>query len=171
MASKRSVEAHCLWAFKTEVDRLRAEYAAAAMDAGAVACCSKIVRSSPALACAQCARVSIVDQPDVAARRIVLPTWAVAGDLLVAASDRMQVTEGAALGRVRLIDTDSRIRRARRTSSRKMPSSTANAPAVYLRQHRQPKGCMLSNRYFLQVADWYLGQGGVPNCSRTAKSI
>jgi acyl-CoA synthetase (AMP-forming)/AMP-acid ligase II len=25
----------------------------------------------------------------------------------------------------------------------------------------KPKGCMLSNRYFLQVADWYLGQAGV----------
>ena len=29
----------------------------------------------------------------------------------------------------------------------------------------KPKGCMLSNRYFLQVAQWYLAQGGVASLS------
>ena len=43
-----------------------------------------------------------------------------------------------------------------------MPSSTANARCLFTSGSTgKPKGCMLSNRYFLQVADWYLAQGGV----------
>ena len=101
-------------AFKAEVDRLRAEYAVAGYGRGARV--ALLLENRPVFflhwLALNALGVSIVPiNPDVRPDELSFQLELSQADLLVAASDRMQVTKGAALGRARLIDTGSRIPR------------------------------------------------------------
>ena len=152
-------------AFKTEVDRLSAEYAAAGYGRGARV--ALLLENRPVFflhwLALNALGVSIVPiNPDVRPDELSFQLELSQADLLVAASDRMQVTKGAALGRARLIDTDSRIPPCQTDVVAQNAEFNGECALLFTSGSTgKPKGCMLSNRYFLQVADWYLAQGGV----------
>ena len=152
-------------AFKTEVDRLRAEYAAAGYGRGARV--ALLLENRPVFflhwLALNALGVSIVPiNPDVRPDELSFQLELSQADLLVATSDRMQVTKGAALGRARLIDTDSRIPPCQTDVVAQDAEFNGECALLFTSGSTgKPKGCMLSNRYFLQVADWYLAQGGV----------
>src|SRR5262247_1948185 len=99
-------------AFKTEVDRLHAEYAAAGYGHGARV--ALLLENRPVFflhwLALNALGVSIVPiNPDVRPDELSFQLELSQADLLVATSDRIHVARDAALGRARLIDTDSRI--------------------------------------------------------------
>src|SRR5438445_11009109 len=99
-------------AFKTEVDRLRAEYAVAGYGRGARV--ALLLENRPVFFLHWLARNALGGSiapihPDVRPDELSFRLELSQADLLVATSDRIQGTKGAALGRARLIDTDSRI--------------------------------------------------------------
>src|SRR4029450_3776550 len=99
-------------AFKTEVDRLRAEYAAAGYGRGARVALLRENRPVFFLhwLALNALGVSIVPiNPDVRPDELSFQLELSQADLLGATPDRMQVTKGPALGSVRLIDTATRI--------------------------------------------------------------
>ena len=152
-------------AFKTEVDRLRAEYAAAGYGRGARV--ALLLENRPVFflhwLALNALGVSIVPiNPDVRPDELSFQLELSQADLLVATPDRMQVTKGAALGRARLIDTDSRIPPCQTDVAAQDAEFNGECALLFTSGSTgKPKGCMLSNRYFLQVADWYLSQCGV----------
>lgn len=152
-------------AFKAEVDRLRAEYAAAGYGRGARV--ALLLENRPVFFLQWLALnalgVSIVPiNPDVRPDELSFQLELSEADLLVATPDRIHMTKDAALGRARLIDTDGRIPSCRSEVIAQDPDFNGECALLFTSGSTgKPKGCMLSNRYFLQVADWYLAQGGV----------
>src|SRR5438445_13565825 len=149
----------------TDVDRLRAEYAAAGYGRGARV--ALLLENRPVFflhwLALNALGVSIVPiNPDVRPDELSFQLELSQADLLVATPDRMQVTKGAALGRARLIDTDSPIPPCQTDVVAQDAEFNGECALLFTSGSTgKPKGCMLSNRYFLQVADWYLAQGGV----------
>jgi acyl-CoA synthetase (AMP-forming)/AMP-acid ligase II len=93
----------------TDVDRLRAEYAAAGYGRGARV--ALLLENRPVFfqhwLALNALGVSIVPiNPDVRPDELSFQLELSQADLLVATSDRIHVTKDAALGRARLIDTD-----------------------------------------------------------------
>ncbi|MCA6121386.1 AMP-binding protein [Bradyrhizobium sp. WSM 1704] len=151
--------------FKAEVDRLRNEYAAAGYGHGARV--ALLLENRPVFflhwLALNALGVSIVPiNPDVRPDELSYQLELSEADLLVATPDRMHLTRDAALGRARLIDTDGLIPLCRSEVIRQTPEFNDECALLFTSGSTgKPKGCMLSNRYFLQVADWYLAQGGV----------
>lgn len=99
-------------AFKAEVDRLRAEYAAAGYGRGARV--ALLLENRPVFflhwLALNALGVSIVPiNPDIRPDELSFQLELSEADLLVATPDRIQVTKDAVLGRARLIDTDDHI--------------------------------------------------------------
>src|SRR5882757_743783 len=99
-------------AFKTEVDRLRAEYAAAGYGRGARV--ALLLENRPVFflhwLALNALGVSIVPiNPDLRPDELSFQMDLSEADLLVATGDRINLTKGAALRRARLIDTESPI--------------------------------------------------------------
>jgi len=149
----------------TDVDRLRAEYAAAGYGRGARV--ALLLENRPVFfqhwLALNALGVSIVPiNPDVRPDELSFQLELSQADLLVATSDRIHVTKDAALGRARLIDTDGRIPSCASDVAAQDAEFDAECALLFTSGSTgKPKGCMLSNRYFLQVAEWYLAQGGV----------
>ena len=162
-------------AFKTEVDRLSAEYAAAGYGRGARV--ALLLENRPVFflhwLALNALGVSIVPiNPDVRPDELSFQLELSQADLLVAASDRMPGDEGRG-ARARPPDRhrqphsavpDGR-RRAECRVQRRMRA------AVHLRQHRQAKGLHALEPLFpagrrLVSRD----RAAWPNCSRTARS-
>ena len=152
-------------AFKTDVDRLRAEYAAAGYGRGARV--ALLLENRPVFflhwLALNALGVSIVPiNPDVRPDELSFQLDLSQADLLVATPDRIHLTKGAALGRARLIDTDSRIPQCQTDVVAQDAEINGECALLFTSGSTgKPKGCMLSNRYFLQVAEWYRSQGGV----------
>src|SRR3954454_12567314 len=142
-------------AFNSDVDRLRAEYAAAGYGRGARV--ALLLENRPAFflhwLALNALGVSIVPiNADVRPDELSFQLELSQADLLVAASDRLQVTKGAALGRARLIDTDSRIPPCQTEVAAQNAEFNDECALLFTSGSTgKPKGCMLSNRYFLQV--------------------
>jgi acyl-CoA synthetase (AMP-forming)/AMP-acid ligase II len=152
-------------AFRAEVDRLRAEYAAAGYGRGARV--ALLLENRPVFflhwLALNALGVSIVPiNPDVRPDELSFQLELSEADLLVATPDRIRATREAALGRARLIDTDGRIPSCQSEVAGQHPQFEGECALLFTSGSTgKPKGCILSNRYFLQVADWYLTQGGV----------
>jgi acyl-CoA synthetase (AMP-forming)/AMP-acid ligase II len=150
---------------KTDVDRLRAEYAAAGYGRGARV--ALLLENRPVFFLHWLALnglgVSIVPiNPDVRRDELAFQLELSQADLLVATPDRIHLTKDVALGRVRVIDTGSRIPQCQTNVIAQDAERNDECALLFTSGSTgKPKGCMLSNGYFLQVADWYLGQGGV----------
>ncbi len=73
----------------------------------------------------------------------------------------MVLPKSAALARARLIDTESAIPPCQSNVSRQTGELTDECKRCYspLGSTGKPRGCQLSNRYFIQVSDWYRGAG------------
>lgn len=82
-------------------------------------------------------------------------------DLLIAADERMAMARQADLGNARLIAPGAAIP-ACQSAVTGQDDASANECALLFTSGSTalPKGCVLSNRYFLGVADWYVNQGG-----------
>jgi acyl-CoA synthetase (AMP-forming)/AMP-acid ligase II len=151
--------------FKAEVDRLRAEYAAAGYGRGARV--ALLLENRPVFflhwLALNALGVAIVPiNPDLRPDELSFQMDLSKADLLIAASDRINLAKGAALGRARLIDTESRIPPCQTDVLTQDAELNGECALLFTSGSTgKPKGCLLSNRYFLQVADWYLGQGGV----------
>jgi acyl-CoA synthetase (AMP-forming)/AMP-acid ligase II len=157
---------------KAKVDRLRAEYAAAGYGHGARV--ALLLENRPVFflhwLALNALGVAIVPinadlRPDELSFQMDLSN----ADLLVATPDRVNLAKGAALGRARLIDTECRIPPCQTDIVAQAAELSGECALLFTSGSTgKPKGCMLSNHYFLQVADWYLGQGGVaalrPGC-------
>ncbi|MEN3374747.1 MAG: hypothetical protein V7604_102 [Hyphomicrobiales bacterium] len=152
-------------AFKAEVDLLRAEYAAAGYGRGARV--ALLLENRPGFFLHWLALntlgVSIVPiNPDLRADELSFQMDLSKADLLVATPDRIDLANSAALGRARLIDTDGRIPSCQTDVAAQTATLSDECALLFTSGSTgKPKGCVLSNRYFLQVADWYLSQGGV----------
>src|SRR5205807_5995549 len=99
-------------AFKTEVDRLRAEYGVAGYGRGARV--ALLLENRPIFflhwLALNALGVSIVPiNPDLRPDELSFQMDLSKADLLVATPDRINLAYGAALGRARVIDTDGRI--------------------------------------------------------------
>src|SRR6266568_8353508 len=99
-------------AFKIEVDRLRAEYATAGYGRGARV--ALLLENRPVFflhwLALNALGVSIVPiNPDLRPDELSFQMDLSRADLLVATPDRIDLAKGAALGRARLVDTESRI--------------------------------------------------------------
>jgi acyl-CoA synthetase (AMP-forming)/AMP-acid ligase II len=152
-------------AFNADVDRLRAEYAAAGYGRGARV--ALLLENRPAFflhwLALNALGVSIVPiNPDLRPDELSFQMDLSRADLLVATPDRIDLAKGAALGRARLIDSESRVPSCQTDVTAQDGELNSECALLFTSGSTgKPKGCMLSNRYFLQVADWYLGQGGV----------
>jgi acyl-CoA synthetase (AMP-forming)/AMP-acid ligase II len=151
-------------AFKTEVDRLSAEYAAAGYGRGARV--ALLLENRPVFflhwLALNALRVSINRSTPASGLTNCPSSLSSPRPICWWRPDRMQVTKGAALGRARLIDTDSRIPPCQTDVVGQNAEFNGECALLFTSGSTgKPKGCMLSNRYFLQVADWYLAQGGV----------
>jgi acyl-CoA synthetase (AMP-forming)/AMP-acid ligase II len=152
-------------AVKVEVDRLRAAYAAAGYGRGARV--ALLLENRPVFfqhwLALNALGVSIVPinpdlQPDELSFQLALSQ----ADLIVAAPDRVHLANGAALGRARLIDSESPIPACQSEVAAQDADIESECALLFTSGSTgKPKGCMLSNRYFMQMADWYLAQGGV----------
>jgi acyl-CoA synthetase (AMP-forming)/AMP-acid ligase II len=151
--------------FNSDVDRLRAEYAAAGYGRGARV--ALLLENRPVFflhwLALNALGVSIVPiNPDLRPDELSFQMDLSSADLLVATPDRIDLAHSAALGRARLIDTDARIPSCQTDITAQDAALNDECALLFTSGSTgKPKGCMLSNRYFLQVADWYLGQGGV----------
>jgi acyl-CoA synthetase (AMP-forming)/AMP-acid ligase II len=152
-------------AFKAEIDRLIAEYAAAGYGQGARV--ALLLENRPVFflhwLALNALGVAIVPiNPDLRPDELSFQMELSRADLLVAAPDRIGMAKGAALGRARLIDTESRIPSCQTDVAAQDAALDGECALLFTSGSTgKPKGCMLSNRYFLQVAAWYLGQHGV----------
>ena len=152
-------------AFKSDVDRLRAEYAAAGYGRGARV--ALLLENRPVFflhwLALNALGVSIVPiNPDLRPDELSYQMELSDADLLVAAPDRIDLAKSAALGRARLIDTESRIPPCQSNVAAQDAELNDECALLFTSGSTgKPKGCLLSNRYFLQVAEAYLGQGGV----------
>ncbi|MDH7797585.1 MULTISPECIES: AMP-binding protein [unclassified Beijerinckia] len=82
-------------------------------------------------------------------------------DLLIASEERMAMARQADLGRARLIGPGAAIPASQSTVTGQNDASGNECALLFTSgSTAQPKGCVLSNRYFLGVADWYVNQGG-----------
>lgn len=107
--------------------------------------------------------VSIVPiNPDLRAHELSYQLAWSECDLLVASQDRLAMAKEADLGRVRLIEANDPIPACQTAVSGQDAGLDDECALLFTSGSTgKPKGCMLSNRYFLQVAEWYRGQGGV----------
>jgi acyl-CoA synthetase (AMP-forming)/AMP-acid ligase II len=150
---------------KADVDRLRAEYAAAGYGHGARV--ALLLENRPVFflhwLALNALGVSIVPiNPDLRPDELSFQLELSRADLLVAAPDRLALPRAASLGRARLIDTESRIPPCETRVARQSAEPNDECALLFTSGSTgKPKGCQLSNRYFLQVADYYLAQGGV----------
>ncbi|HEV2575050.1 MAG TPA: AMP-binding protein [Beijerinckiaceae bacterium] len=82
-------------------------------------------------------------------------------DLLIAADERMALARQADLGTTRLIEPGATIPACQSTVSGQNDASGNECALLFTSGSTAlPKGCVLSNRYFIGVADWYVNQGG-----------
>lgn len=83
-------------------------------------------------------------------------------DVLVAADAHIPSLRKADLGAVRIVEHGGTIPAHAGRIARQSGEFRDEAALLFTSGSTgKPKGCMLSNRYFLQVADWFLTQGGV----------
>ena len=83
-------------------------------------------------------------------------------DVLIAAEPHVASLRKADLGAVRLIGHGETIPAHAGQITRQSGEAGDESALLFTSGSTgKPKGCMLSNRYFLQVADWFLTQGGV----------
>ena len=148
-----------------DVDRLRAEYAAAGYGHGARV--ALLLENRPVffrhwLALNALGVVIVPINPDMRPDELSFQLELSQADLLVAVPDRMALPKSAALGRARLIDSESPIPPCQSRVSRQRGELNDECALLFTSGSTgKPKGCQLSNRYFMQVSDWYHGQGGV----------
>lgn len=150
---------------KADIDRLSAEYAAAGYGRGARV--ALLLENRPVFflhwLALNALGVSVVPiNPDLRPDELSFQMDLSQADLLVATPDRIGMAKDAALGRARLIDTESRIPSCQTDITAQDGELNDECALLFTSGSTgKPKGCMLSNRYFLQVAEWYLGQRGV----------
>jgi acyl-CoA synthetase (AMP-forming)/AMP-acid ligase II len=148
-----------------EVDRLRAEYVAAGYGRGARV--ALLLENRPVFfrhwLALNALGVSIVPiNPDLTPDELSFQLGLSQADLVVATPNNMPLARGASVGRARLIDSESPIPPCQTPAAAQDAIGTAECALLFTSGSTgKPKGCMLSNRYFMQMADWYLTQGGV----------
>ncbi|WP_168192664.1 AMP-binding protein [Undibacter mobilis] len=82
-------------------------------------------------------------------------------DLLVATRDRMPLARRADLGRARLIEVGEPIPACASPVTAQAGAADHECALLFTSgSTAKPKACILSNRYFLGIADWYVNQGG-----------
>ncbi|HMK81941.1 MAG TPA: AMP-binding protein [Xanthobacteraceae bacterium] len=152
-------------ALRSEVERLRAEYAVAGYGRGARV--ALILENRPAFfhhwLALNALGVSIVPiNPDLRPDELSFQLGVAQADLLVATANNMPLARAAALGRARLIDDQSAIPACQTQVVAQDAIASGECALLFTSGSTgKPKGCMLSNRYFMLMADWYLAQGGV----------
>ena len=150
---------------QADVERLRATYAAAGYGRGARV--ALLLENRPVFfqhwLALNALGVSIVPiNPDLRPDELSFQLALSQADLLVAAPDRMHVAKDAALSRARLIDSESPIPACQSEVAAQEAAPDGECALLFTSGSTgKPKGCMLSNRYFMQMADWYLAQRGV----------
>jgi acyl-CoA synthetase (AMP-forming)/AMP-acid ligase II len=148
-----------------EIDRLRSEYAAAGYGRGARV--ALLLENSPAffrhwLALNALGASIVPINPDLRPHELSFQIGLSECDLLVVARDRLPVTKDADLRRARLVEANDPIPQCQTQVSAQTPQLRDECALLFTSGSTgKPKGCVLSNRYFLQVAEWYRGQGGV----------
>ena len=147
------------------VEELRADYAAAGYGAGARV--ALLLENRPEFFAHWLALnalgVSIVPlNPDLRADELAFQLDMAGAKLLVAADDHVARARAGADGRARVVaEGDPIPPHAGAVAGQDDGPAQECALLFTSGSTGKPKGCVLSNRYFLQVAEWFLTQGGV----------
>lgn len=101
--------------------------------------------------------------PDLRADEMTFQLSLSRAQLLVAARERMEGMRGVDLAQARLIEAGDAIPAAQ-ADIRDVAEPVEDDECALLftsGSTGRPKGCILSNRYFMQLSEWYVTQGGI----------
>lgn len=153
-------------ALAADIDALRARYRAAGYGRGTRV--ALLLDNRPAFFAHWLALnalgASIVPlNPDLRADEMAFQLALSRAQLVVAAHERMEGVRGVDPGEARLIEAGDVIPPARIDVRDERPPAEDDECALLFTSGStgRPKGCILSNRYFMQLSEWYVTQGGV----------
>ena len=154
---------------RAEVARLRGEYEAAGYGRGSRV--ALLLESRPAfflhwLALNGLGASIAPINPDLRPDELSFQLAVAQPGLFVVAADRMDRLAGASLGATQVIAAGEAVPQNKGDIARQSAELADECALLFTSGSTgKPKGCMLSNRYFLQIAQWFVTQGGVASLS------
>jgi acyl-CoA synthetase (AMP-forming)/AMP-acid ligase II len=150
---------------KQDVEELRASYLARGYGRGARV--ALLLESRPAffkhwLALNSLGASIVPINPDLRPAELTFQLRVSQAQLLVSAADRMTLARSAELGTTLLREEGDEVPPCRVDVSAQDGNRASECAVLFTSGSTGvPKGCLLSNEYFLRLAQWYLSQGGV----------
>lgn len=117
--------------------------------------------------------VSIVPiNPDLKPDEIAFQLGLARPEVVVALPERRDQVARSGYPRERIAAPDDALPRARVAGPPRGPSLDAECALLFTSgTSGAPKGCILSNRYFLRLAGWYVSQGGIATMADGAETV
>ncbi len=115
--------------------------------------------------------ISIVPiNPDLRLNELEYQLGLADAELLITYSKAAPALQGLSIDGLTIIETGDDISPASRRATRQTGLPDDECALLFTSGSTgKPKGCMLSNRYFMTLADWYITQGGIADMQQGAE--